>query len=178
MSNKIKVVWDVGRITTEDLDSLEVVPYQDYLSCDECYFFGARYCGDFCKANADEIYKKKESSDSLTVDEAVALIESCRDSESQDKAITLVPSKEPEDFVNAPKHYLLFPEKNIEVRDLMRVLASQLDSLGYSGMIVSDYVQAMQYFLRWHNKHGSEDLKKGVWYINKILGQLEGGMDD
>lgn len=81
---------------------------------------------------------------------------------------------EDEDVVNKPKHYMLFPEYGIEVRDLMILLANQLDGMGYSGILVSDYIQAMQYLLRWHNKNGLEDLKKSLFYLNKIVEQLEG----
>ena len=77
-----------------------------------------------------------------------------------------------EDVVNKPKHYALWPEYSIEVRDLMKLLADQLDEKGYSGLLISDYIQAMQYLLRWHNKNGAEDIKKSVWYLNKMLEQL------
>lgn len=77
------------------------------------------------------------------------------------------------DTVNKPKHYMLFPEHNIEVRDLMKLLAAQLDYEGYSAMLISDYIQAMQYLLRWHNKNGVEDIKKAKWYLDKIIEELE-----
>lgn len=73
------------------------------------------------------------------------------------------------DAVQKPKHYQLFPEKGIEVRDLMIVLAQKMDSNGFTGIQVSDYIQAMQYFLRFMEKGGKEDLDKGVWYINKLI---------
>lgn len=76
------------------------------------------------------------------------------------------------DNVNKPKHYMLWPEYSIEVRDLMKLLAEQLDEKNYSGLLISDYIQAMQYMLRWHNKNGVEDIKKSVWYLNKMLEQL------
>ncbi len=76
------------------------------------------------------------------------------------------------DSIN-PKHYDLFPEYGIQVRELMQVLCNKLDTQGYSGFLVSDYVQAMQYFLRWFEKNGKEDVAKGVWYMNKIIQQLE-----
>lgn len=78
------------------------------------------------------------------------------------------------DSVEKPKHYMLFPEKDIEVRDLMKVLADQLDEQGYSGMVVSDYIQMLQYLLRWHNKNGLEDLEKAQWYLSKIIEQVKG----
>ena len=79
------------------------------------------------------------------------------------------------DNVNKPKHYMLFPEHNIEVRDLMKLLAGQLDYEGYSAMLISDYIQAMQYLLRWHNKNGIEDVRKAKWYLDKIIEELDNG---
>lgn len=79
------------------------------------------------------------------------------------------------DNVNKPKHYMLFPEHNIEVRDLMKLLADQLDYEGYSAMLISDYIQAMQYLLRWHNKNGIEDVRKAKWYLDKIIEELDNG---
>lgn len=78
------------------------------------------------------------------------------------------------DPVNKPNHYMLFPEKDIEVRDLMEVLADQLDEECYSGMLVSDYIQMMQYLLRWHRKNGIEDLEKSQWYLSRIIEQVKG----
>lgn len=71
--------------------------------------------------------------------------------------------------VTKPKHYMLFEDKNIEVRDLMRLLATRLQTAGYSAMFISDYVQAMQYMLRFDQKNGKEDISKAVWYFNKML---------
>lgn len=79
------------------------------------------------------------------------------------------------DNVNKPKHYMLFPEHNIEVRDLMKLLADQLDYEGYSAMLISDYIQAMQYLLRWHNKNGAEDVRKAKWYLDKVIEELDNG---
>ena len=77
------------------------------------------------------------------------------------------------DPVNKPSHYMLFPEKGIEVRDLMKVLADQLDMEYYNGMLISDYIQMMQYLLRWHKKNGLEDLEKAQWYLSKIIEQVK-----
>lgn len=72
-----------------------------------------------------------------------------------------------------PKHYDLFPEHGIQVRELMQVLCDKLDRQGFSGFLCSDYVQAMQYFLRWFEKNGVEDIEKGIWYMNKIIKQVQ-----
>lgn len=77
------------------------------------------------------------------------------------------------DVVSKPKHYELFPDKNIEVRDLMKVLADRLD-YDYPAMLISDYIQLMQYLLRWDQKNGSEDLEKAGWYLQKVIEQVQG----
>lgn len=76
--------------------------------------------------------------------------------------------QEGKDIVNKPKHYMLFPEKSVEVRDLMKVLANRLESK-YTAMFISDYIQMMQYVLRFDQKNGIEDLEKAKWYLDKLI---------
>ncbi len=71
--------------------------------------------------------------------------------------------------ISKPKHYMLFPEKNIEVRHLMQVLADRLESNGYSAMFISDYIQMQQYLLRFDEKNKKEDLEKAKWYLDKLI---------
>jgi hypothetical protein len=33
----------------------------------------------------------------------------------------------------------------------------------------SDYVQMMQYLMRFMDKNGKEDLEKGRWYLDKLI---------
>lgn len=76
------------------------------------------------------------------------------------------------DVVNKPRHYMLFEDKNIEVRDVIKRLMEKMqdsDSLEFSPIDYSDYFQAMAYFMRFMDKNGKEDLEKGVWYMNKII---------
>ena len=86
-------------------------------------------------------------------------------------------TKMPEyDVVEKPKHYMLFPEKNIEVRDVIHALLGRMaksDTYEFDPIDYADYVQAMQYFLRFMDKNGVEDLRKGVWYMNKIIENWE-----
>lgn len=81
--------------------------------------------------------------------------------------------KEVEGTAVNPSHYDLFPEYGIQVREVIGVLCDKLDKQGYSGLLVSDYVQAMQYFMRWMEKNGEEDIAKGIWFMNKIIEQLK-----
>jgi len=66
--------------------------------------------------------------------------------------------QQPFDAVEKPKHYMLFPEHHIEVRDVIKRLVNKMPRV--SPMFAADYVQAMQYGMRFMEKNGVEDLKK------------------
>jgi hypothetical protein len=70
--------------------------------------------------------------------------------------------------VTRPQHYMLFEDKGIEVRDVVERLVSKF-SPQESGMFISDYVQMMQYLMRFMDKNGVEDLKKARWYLDKMI---------
>jgi hypothetical protein len=58
-------------------------------------------------------------------------------------------------------------EQGIEVRDVIKQL---VDKCGVnSGLFISDYVQLMQYLMRYMDKNGVEDLKKARWYLDKMI---------
>ena len=83
-------------------------------------------------------------------------------------------TKEDYNVISKPKHYMLFEDKGIEVRDVIEQLVGKLQlkseiRLGYSGMFISDYVQLMQYLMRFMDKNGKEDLKKARWYLDKMI---------
>ena len=80
------------------------------------------------------------------------------------------------DVISKPKHYMLFEDKNIEVRDVIAKLVQKLYM--HSGamfqdkenpLFESDYVQLMQYLMRFMDKNGVEDLKKARWYLDKMI---------
>ena len=79
------------------------------------------------------------------------------------------------DIVSKPKHYMLFEEHNIEVRDVIIELvnkvnrASDLPNYRFAPLFTSDYVQLMQYLMRFMDKNGVEDLKKARWYLDKMI---------
>lgn len=79
------------------------------------------------------------------------------------------------DVVDKPKHYMLFEEEGIEVRDVIEKLVDkfELTSLGHSYMFAADYVQMMQYLMRFMDKNGVEDLKKARWYLDKLIDSYE-----
>ena len=73
------------------------------------------------------------------------------------------------DIVSKPKHYMLFEDKGIEVRDVIGKLVEKIKVDKDSGMFVADYVQLLQYIMRFMDKNGVEDLKKARWYLDKMI---------
>jgi hypothetical protein len=81
------------------------------------------------------------------------------------------------DTVNKPKHYMLFEEQGIEVRDVIAKLVQKMQDANLDKspsplqfpMFESDYVQMMQYLMRFMDKNGVEDLKKARWYLDKLI---------
>jgi hypothetical protein len=75
------------------------------------------------------------------------------------------------DVVNKPSHYMLLP--NIEVRDICAALVGKLQNTlpypGNSTLFEADYVQMMQYLMRFMDKNGKEDLMKARWYLDKLI---------
>ena len=45
----------------------------------------------------------------------------------------------------------------------------ELTSMGHSYMFAADYVQLMQYLMRFMDKNGKEDLEKARWYLDKMI---------
>lgn len=78
------------------------------------------------------------------------------------------------DNVNKPKHYMLFEEHNIEVRDVITKLVEKINQSEFNKpMVESDYVQCMQYLMRFMSKNGIEDLEKAAWYLDRLINNLK-----
>ena len=77
------------------------------------------------------------------------------------------------DPVEKPKHYMLFEEEGIEVRDVIEKLVDKIEWRPDSSLFVADYVQMMQYLMRFMDKNGVEDLKKARWYLDKLIGAYD-----
>lgn len=80
------------------------------------------------------------------------------------------------DVVSKPKHYMLFEEEGIEVRDVLAKLADKIKMSDnrvplweIAPLFEADYVQMMQYLMRFMDKNGVEDLKKARWYLDKLI---------
>jgi len=137
--------------------------------CRGCYFDSIDDCSPtYFPSCHNQIYVRKEEKEQYDCPVDMPILGS-----KEKVNISESPSNQ-HDPINKPNHYMLFPEKGIEVRDLMKVLADQLDMEYWHGMLVSDYVQMMQYLLRWHRKNGLEDLEKAQWYLSKIIEQVKG----
>ena len=82
-------------------------------------------------------------------------------------------TKEDYNVISKPKHYMLFEDKGVEVRDVIEKLVDKCYSDGLatrgSSLFISDYVQLMQYLMRFMDKNGVEDLKKARWYLDKMI---------
>jgi hypothetical protein len=83
------------------------------------------------------------------------------------------------DPVEKPKHYMLFEQEGIEVRDVIEKLVLKLEESDKLPLVMqaplfnSDYVQMMQYLMRFMDKNGKEDLKKAKWYLDKLIDSYE-----
>ena len=87
-------------------------------------------------------------------------------------------TKEDYNVISKPKHYMVFDKyqvklkadagEGVEVRDVIQKLVSKFDPPA-EGMFVADYVQLMQYLMRFMDKNGKEDLEKARWYLDKMI---------
>lgn len=84
--------------------------------------------------------------------------------------------KQDYDTVNRPRHYMLFEPEGIEVRDVIEKLVLKLKQADNcvplwekGALFEADYVQMMQYGMRFMDKNGKEDLLKMRWYLDKMI---------
>ena len=71
-----------------------------------------------------------------------------------------------------PMEEMLTEEEGIEVRDVIEKLVNKIEYYP-EGMFIADYVQLMQYLMRFMDKNGVEDLKKARWYLDKMIDSYE-----
>ena len=69
------------------------------------------------------------------------------------------------DNVNHPSHYT---NGSIECVDAIKSAVSKL-----RGIEAVFTANAIKYLWRWKHKNGVEDLKKSVWYIERLIKELE-----
>lgn len=71
-----------------------------------------------------------------------------------------------EDLVNHPEHY-----KAKNGMEAINVIMAYTD--GLTGELAFDQGNAIKYVLRWPKKNKTEDIRKAIWYLNRILEKLE-----
>lgn len=69
------------------------------------------------------------------------------------------------DNVNHPAHYT---QGGIECIEAIEAAVNEL-----SGIEAVCTGNAIKYLWRWKSKNGTEDLKKAIWYINKLIEEKE-----
>lgn len=75
------------------------------------------------------------------------------------------PPSAPKDMVNSPSHYT---QGSIECIDAIEEVVKHLD--GMEAMCTGN---AIKYLWRWKHKNGTEDLKKAVWYIQRMIDEFD-----
>ena len=71
------------------------------------------------------------------------------------------------DIVNHPAHY---PQGGIECNDSLE--AATVDLIGIEAVCTAN---AIKYLWRWKRKNGVEDLRKAVWYIQRLIAHEQKG---
>lgn len=69
------------------------------------------------------------------------------------------------DAVNKPMHY---NQGSIECIDALEAATA-----GLTGIEAVCTANAIKYLWRWKHKNGVEDLRKAVWYIERLIARLE-----
>ncbi|MGO4543249.1 DUF3310 domain-containing protein [Paenibacillus sp. 2TAB23] len=70
------------------------------------------------------------------------------------------------DNVNHPSHYTA---GKVECYDALEAATE-----GLFGIEAVSTANAIKYLWRWKRKNGVEDLRKAVWYINRLIERAEG----
>lgn len=69
------------------------------------------------------------------------------------------------DPVNHPTHYT---QGGIECIDAIKAAVTGLD--GFEAVLTA---QIIKYIWRWKHKNGLEDLKKALWYLQRLIKTVE-----
>lgn len=75
------------------------------------------------------------------------------------------PKDDGKDMVNSPSHYT---QGSIECIDAIEEVVKHLD--GMEAMCTGN---AIKYLWRWRHKNGIEDLKKAIWYLQRMIDKQE-----
>ena len=74
------------------------------------------------------------------------------------------------DNVNHPSHYTA---GGIECIDALKAATAEL-----RGIEAVCTANAIKYLWRWKCKNGTEDLRKAIWYIERLIKEREAKTDD
>lgn len=74
------------------------------------------------------------------------------------------------DDINSPYHYT---KGSIECIDIIKEMV--IDKSGIEAVCVAN---AVKYLYRYKGKGGVESVKKARWYINRLVREMEGDIDD
>ena len=79
------------------------------------------------------------------------------------------------DMIVSPKHYQLFPEFNLEIKDINKRILDNIEESNFDITLYEAgwYQQSMQYFERFYLKNGIEDLKKGIQTMQFVIDSME-----
>ena len=77
------------------------------------------------------------------------------------KALEELPMADDNDMVNSPSHYT---QGEIECIDAIEQVVNGLD--GMEAMCTGN---AIKYLWRWKHKNGVEDIKKAMWYLQRMV---------
>lgn len=80
-----------------------------------------------------------------------------------------------QDMIVSPKHYQLFPEFNLEIKDINKRILDNMEESGFDITLYEAgwYQQSIQYFERFYLKNGIEDLKKGIQTMQFVIDSME-----
>lgn len=80
-----------------------------------------------------------------------------------------------QDMVKNPNHYQLLPEHGLEVKDVLKAVLNKIEQSDFDMNLYEAgwYQQSMQYFLRFCDKNGVQDLEKGVQTMRFVLESIK-----
>ena len=108
-------------------------------------------CGEYCSR---ECYEQGETGGNI-------MSETKAEPKNVDPPIEETEGYEPYDKVNRPMHYTA---GSIETIDYIQSITEQL--IGFEAVCIAN---AIKYISRQHLKNGVEDIKKAIWYLNRLI---------
>lgn len=70
------------------------------------------------------------------------------------------------DMINHPDHYKT--KSGLEAIDVIEAFTSDL-----RGWEATNTGNVLKYICRWKKKNGLEDLRKALWYLNRLIEKVE-----